>query len=56
MVVGTVAGAEPIVNLDHPRRGEMTRLFTGTLAPPTSGTFLRALERASYDRRDMYRC
>jgi hypothetical protein len=42
IVAGMVAGADSIADLDLLRHGGMARLFTGTRAPSTLGTFLRA--------------
>ncbi|MDT0264661.1 IS1380 family transposase, partial [Jatrophihabitans sp. DSM 44399] len=39
---GMVAGADSISDLGLLRHGGMSRLFTGTRAPSTLGTFLRA--------------
>src|SRR6266540_1838843 len=42
LVAGMVAGADSIADMDLLRHGGMGRLFTGTRAPSTLGTFLRA--------------
>jgi len=42
VVAGMVAGADSISDLGLLRHGGMSRLFTGTRAPSTLGTFLRA--------------
>src|SRR5262249_30285370 len=42
LVAGMVAGADSITDMDLLRHGGMGRLFTGTRAPSTLGTFLRA--------------
>jgi hypothetical protein len=42
LVAGMVAGADSIDDMDLLRHGGMSRLFTGTRAPSTLGTFLRA--------------
>jgi DDE family transposase len=42
LVVGMVAGADSISDMGVLRHGGMGRLFTGTRAPSTLGTFLRA--------------
>ncbi len=41
LVAGMVAGADSIEDMDLVRHGGMGRLFTGTRAPSTLGTFLR---------------
>jgi hypothetical protein len=41
IVLGMVAGADSITDLDLLRHGAMRRLFTGVRAPSTLGTFLR---------------
>ena len=41
IVAGMVAGADSIEDLDVIRHGALPRLFTGTRAPSTLGTFLR---------------
>lgn len=43
LVLGMVAGADSIDDMDLLRHGGMDRLFTGVRAPSTLGTFLRAL-------------
>ena len=42
VVLGMVAGADSIIDLDLLRHGGMRRLFAGIRAPSTLGTFLRA--------------
>src|SRR4051794_28488357 len=42
LVVGMVAGADSIADMDLLRHGGMGRLFAGIRAPSTLGTFLRA--------------
>ena len=42
IVAGMTAGADSIDDLDVLRHGGMSRLFDGTRAPSTNGTFLRA--------------
>jgi hypothetical protein len=42
LVMGMVAGADSIADMDVLRHGGMPRLFTGVRAPSTLGTFLRA--------------
>src|SRR6266496_3887584 len=42
LVAGMVAGADAIADMDLLRHGGMGRLFSGTRAPSTLGTFLRA--------------
>jgi len=42
VVLGMVAGADSITDLDLLRHGGMRRLFSGIRAPSTLGTFLRA--------------
>jgi hypothetical protein len=42
LVVGMVAGADSIDDMDLLRHGAMSRLFVGVRAPSTLGTFLRA--------------
>jgi hypothetical protein len=42
LVAGMLAGADSIADMDLLRHGGMARLFTGTRAPSTLGTFLRA--------------
>lgn len=42
LVAGMVAGADSITDMDLLRHGGMGRLFTGTRAPSTLGTFLRS--------------
>jgi hypothetical protein len=42
LVAGMVAGADSIEDMDLLRHGGMTRLFTGTYAPSTLGSFLRS--------------
>ena len=42
VVLGMVAGADSIDDLDLLRHGAMRRLFTGVRAPSTLGTFLRS--------------
>ncbi len=42
VVLGMVAGADSISDLDLLRHGGMRRVFTGVRAPSTLGTFLRA--------------
>jgi hypothetical protein len=42
LVAGMVAGADSIDDMDLLRHGGMSRLFTGSRAPSTLGTFLRA--------------
>lgn len=42
VVLGMVAGADSITDLDLLRHGGMRRLFTGVRAPSTLGTLLRA--------------
>jgi hypothetical protein len=42
LVVGMVAGADSIDDMDLLRHGGMSRLFTGARAPSTLGTFLRS--------------
>ena len=42
LVVGTVAGADIIDDMDLLRHGGMRRLFDGVRAPSTLGTFLRS--------------
>jgi hypothetical protein len=42
LVAGMVAGADSIADMDLLRHGAMSRLFAGTRAPSTLGTFLRA--------------
>ena len=42
LVGGMVAGADSIEDMDLLRHGGMTRLFTGTYAPSTLGSFLRS--------------
>jgi hypothetical protein len=41
LVAGMIAGADSITDMDLLRHGAMDRLFTGTRAPSTLGTFLR---------------
>ena len=43
IVLGMVAGADSITDLDLLRHGAMRRLFTGVRAPSTLGTFLRGV-------------
>ena len=42
LVAGMVAGADSIEDMSLLRHGGMTRLFTGTYAPSTLGSFLRS--------------
>ena len=42
LVAGMVAGADSIEDMNLLRHGGMTRLFSGTFAPSTLGTFLRS--------------
>ena len=42
LVAGMVAGADSIDDMSLLRHGAMRRLFTGTRAPSTLGTFLRS--------------
>src|SRR5829696_8798095 len=42
LVAGMVAGADSIEDMDLLRHGGMTRLFAGTYAPSTLGSFLRS--------------
>jgi hypothetical protein len=42
LVAGMVAGADSIEDMDLLRHGGMGRLFTGSYAPSTLGSFLRA--------------
>ena len=42
LVAGMVAGGDSIDDMDLLRHGAMSRLFTGTRAPSTLGTFLRS--------------
>ncbi len=42
LVAGMVAGADSIEDMDLLRHGGMGRLFTGTYAPSTLGSFLRS--------------
>ena len=42
LVAGMVAGADSIEDMGLLRHGGMTRLFTGTYAPSTLGSFLRS--------------
>jgi len=42
LVAGMVAGADSIEDMDLPRHGAMSRLFSGVRAPSTLGTFLRS--------------
>ena len=42
LVAGMVAGADSIEDMNLLRHGGMTRLFSGTFAPSTLGSFLRS--------------
>ena len=52
IVAGMVAGADSIDDMDVLRHGAMPRLFPGTVAPSTIGTYLRAFTQGQIAQLD----